>query len=313
MAEKRLRVSRDGDGFRIDDEAVDLTRRLRAVSGTISDNLYASMQRAGAPDAIIHALADVFAYDIDFQRDIFQGDRFEAIFEVIYDDEGNAVAGGDILYGELSWRGGRVAKGYYRFASPERDGEADFFDQSGQSARRLLMKTPIDGARLSSGFGLRRHPILGYRKSHKGVDFAARRGTPIKATGDGTIERANRYGSFGNYVRIRHASGYKTAYAHLNGFARGIRAGKRVHQGDIIGYVGTTGRSTGPHLHYEVHLNGKAINPQTLKMALGTKLSGAPLEQFALRRDKLDRLRPTRSPFLGGDAVRVRMIASPGF
>lgn len=153
------------------------------------------------------------------------------------------------------------------------------------------MKTPIDGARLSSGFGTRKHPILGYAKAHKGVDFAAPRGTPVKAAGDGVVERASPYGSFGNYVKIRHANGYETAYAHLNGFAKGMRAGKRVDQGDIIAYVGTTGRSTGPHLHYEVHYKGQAVNPQKLKIATGVSLTGSDLARFKAERDRIDSMR----------------------
>ena len=234
-------------------------------------------------------LADAFAYDVDFQREIFGGDEFEAIFEVRYDDRGKLVSAGDIMYARLKWRGLSREKGYYRFSE---DGErGDFYDATGQSAKRLLMKTPIDGARLSSGFGTRKHPILGYARAHKGVDFAAPRGTPIKAAGDGTVLRANRYGSFGNYVKIRHANGYETAYAHLNGFARGMRSGKRVRQGQVIGYVGTTGRSTGPHLHYEVHHNGSAVNPQRLKIATGKQLTGAALERFKTVRARIDAMR----------------------
>ncbi len=214
------------------------------------------------------------------------------------------AAGGEIVFARLNWRGKSREKGYYRFE--EEEGRADFYDAAGQSAKRLLMKTPIDGARLSSRFGTRRHPILGYRRAHKGVDFAAPRGTPIKAAGDGVVERADRYGSFGNYIRIRHANGYKTAYAHLNGFRKGIRKGKRVRQGDTIGYVGTTGRSTGPHLHYEVHLRGKAVNPQKLKIATGKQLTGAALDRFKLERDRIDLLRapPTEEAplFAEGDA-----------
>ncbi len=284
----RLRVRDHFGRLEVAREPVRMTTRLKAVSGEIVGNLYLSMQARGTPDRIITELANAFAYDIDFQREIFRGDQFMAIFEAIYDDEGVLVDGGRILYGRLSWRGGRREKGYYRFEA--RGADADYFDASGQSARRLLMKTPIDGARLSSGFGTRRHPILGYKKTHKGLDFAARSGTPIKATGDGVIERADRYGSYGNYIRIRHNSEYKTAYAHLKGFASGIRAGRRVRQGDIIGYVGSTGRSTGPHLHYEVHRKGTAVNPQTLKIATGTKLNGYTLAQFEDYRAKLDTL-----------------------
>jgi murein DD-endopeptidase MepM/ murein hydrolase activator NlpD len=153
------------------------------------------------------------------------------------------------------------------------------------------MKTPIDGARLSSGFGTRRHPILGYAKAHKGVDFAAPRGTPVMAAGDGVVERAGPYGTFGNYIRIRHAQGYKTAYAHLNAIKKGVRTGARVRQGEVIGYVGSTGRSTGPHLHYEVHFKDRAVNPQSLKIATGYELGGKELQRFKEQRDRIDAMR----------------------
>ena len=290
--ENKILMRRSADGALAATKAeVPLTTRKVAVAGRINGSLYQSAKAVGAPDEIIAELAEAFAYDVDFQREIFGGDEFEAIFEVKYDDRGARVAAGDIVYARLNWRGRREEKGYYRFESEDDGGRADFYDAAGQSARRLLMKTPIDGARLSSGFGMRRHPILGYRRAHRGVDFAAPSGTPIKAAGDGVIERADWYGSFGNYIRIRHANGYKTAYAHLKGFRRGIKKGKRVRQGDIIGYVGTTGRSTGPHLHYEVHLNGKAVNPQRLRIATGKQLKGAELERFKQVRDRIDAMR----------------------
>jgi len=291
--ENRLAINRKANGqFNARKIAIATTRKLQSVSGTIKGNLYQSMHNLDVPDDIIDGLANIFSFDVDFQRDIFKGDQFEAIYEVIYDEDGNIIGGGDILFGRLTWRGNRRDKGYYFYDPKTNTQRADYFDQDGRSARRLLMKTPIDGARLSSSFGPRRHPILGYRKTHKGVDFAARRGTPIKATGDGIIERANRFSTYGNYVRIRHNNSYKTAYAHLKGFGRGIRKGKRVRQGDIIGYVGTTGRSTGPHLHYEVHHKGKAVNPQKLKIATGIKLNGKPLNGFLDHRTLLDQLRP---------------------
>lgn len=289
-AENRIILRREPSGdMSAQKHAIPLTTRVMSIAGRINGSLYMSAKSVGAPDEVIANLADAFAYDVDFQREIFGGDEFEAIFEVRYDDQGKMVSAGDILYARLKWRGRAREKGYYRFSE---DGErGDFYDATGQSAKRLLMKTPIDGARLSSGFGSRRHPILGYRKAHKGVDFAARRGTPIKAAGDGVVLRANRYGSFGNYLKIRHANGYETAYAHLKGFARGVRKGKRVRQGDIVAYVGTTGRSTGPHLHYEVHLNGKAVNPQRLKIATGKQLKGAELERFKAARDAINDIR----------------------
>lgn len=289
--ENRIFLKRVSGGEMVaEKKTVPLTTRIMSIAGRINGSLYMSAKHVGAPDEVIANLADAFSYDVDFQREIFGGDEFEAIFEVKYDDQGKLVSAGDILYARLNWRGRSREKGYYRF--PGDDGRPDFYDATGQSAKRLLMKTPIDGARLSSGFGTRKHPILGYRRAHKGVDFAAPRGTPVKAAGDGVIERANRYGSFGNYVKIRHSNGYQTAYAHLNGFARGIRAGKRVRQGDIIAYVGTTGRSTGPHLHYEVHLRGTAVNPQRLKIdTTGKTLEGAALARFREEKARIDAMR----------------------
>lgn len=288
---KRISLSRRNDGgFAASERASALTTRIAAVKGRIDGSLYLSAKRQGAPDEVIAGLAQMFAYDVDFQREIFGGDEFEAIFEVRYDDTGRLVAGGEVLFGRLNWRGRSKEKGYYRFALEE-GGRGDYFDASGESARRLLMKTPIDGARLSSGFGTRRHPILGYAKAHKGVDFAAPRGTPIMAAGDGVVERAGPYGTFGNYVRIRHAQGYKTAYAHLHSIKKGVRAGARVRQGDVIGTVGSTGRSTGPHLHYEVHLKDQAVNPQSLKIATGYELGGKDLARFRAVRDAVDAMR----------------------
>lgn len=298
--------------FEATKEETPLTTRLVAIQGRINGSLSVSATNQGAPQQVVADLANMFAYDIDFQRDIFGGDEFEAIFEVKYDNEGRIVGSGDVLFGRLKWRGGRKEKSYYRFAEAKSD-RADYYDGAGQSAKRLLMKTPIDGARLSSGFGTRRHPILGYRKAHKGVDFAAPRGTPIYAAGDGVVERANVFGSFGNYIRIRHANGYKTAYAHLKGFRRGIRAGKSVRQGDIIGYVGTTGRSTGPHLHYEVHHQGKAVNPQRLKIATGKKLAASNLASFQKMRAEIDAMRmpvlPTQERLAKNDSVKDKKEA----
>ena len=191
-----------------------------------------------------------------------------------------------MLYATLILGGKRIE--LHRF-TPE-SGRTDYFGPDGQSVRKTLMRTPIDGARISSGFGRRKHPVLGYTKMHRGTDFAASRGTPVYAAGDGVIERSSRNGAYGNYIRIRHNGTYKTAYAHLNGYAKGIRSGARVKQGQVIGYVGTTGRSTGPHLHYEVHVNGKQVNPRKIKMPSGEKLKGKDLEAFAAARHELQQL-----------------------
>lgn len=299
-AETRIALARAHDGsFEANEIATPLTTRIAAIAGRIDGSLYLSAKRQGAPDDVIAGLAQMFAYDVDFQREIFGGDEFEALFEVRFDDSGRMVAAGDIIYGRMKWRGRQKEKGYYRY-EPAEAGRAEYFDAAGESARRLLMKTPIDGARLSSGFGTRRHPILGYQKAHKGVDFAAARGTPIKAAGDGVVERAGVWGSFGNYVRIRHAQGYKTAYAHMNSIK--VKTGARVRQGDTIGSVGSTGRSTGPHLHYEVHLQDKPVNPQTLKIATGYELSGGQLDAFMKVRDRINEM---RTPHVEEDANLV--------
>lgn len=288
--DQEIRIRRQSDGrYAAEAADIDLERRMIAVSGVIDGSLYVGAQAAGVHPQVIYDLANVFAYDVDFQRDIQPGDRFEAVYEQIVDDRGEVVGAGELLFARLTWRGTRKEKGYYLFQPP--DGLSDYFDGGGVSAKRLLMKTPIDGARVSSGFGVRRHPISGYTRKHKGVDFAAASGTPIKAAGDGVIVRADRFGTFGNYVKIRHANGYETAYAHLKGFSKAARKGRRVRQGDIIGYVGTTGASTGPHLHYEVHKNGSQVNPMDLKVATGRALSSSEMEAFRKRRDEIDALR----------------------
>ncbi|GGD01923.1 M23 family metallopeptidase [Aquisalinus flavus] len=268
-------------------------KRYATVSGTITDSLFASAAREGMPHAIAARLSNMFLYDIDFQREIHYGDEFEAVYEVFYDDQGRVVDYGDVLYGRMSWRGGKDERGYYRF---DDGNDISWFDATGESARRLLMKTPIEGARITSSFGMRKHPVLGYTKGHKGTDFGASTGTPIMAAGDGVIERAGPFSSYGNYVKIKHSSGYETAYAHLNGFAKGIKAGTRVRQGDIIGYVGSTGRSTGPHLHYEVLYNGSQVNPMTIKVADGRKLDGSDHEAFTSERDWIEAMRAKARP-----------------
>jgi murein DD-endopeptidase MepM/ murein hydrolase activator NlpD len=262
------------------------------IAAEVDTSLYATALELGATDREIGALAEAFSYDVDFQRDVQPGDHFEIVFERYYDDEGNTVRTGDLLFVSLETR--RGPRNFYAFLAPG-ETRPDWYDAEGKSARRFLMKTPINGARLSSGFGMRRHPILGYSRMHRGTDFAAPTGTPILAAGEGTVVRAGPFSSFGNYVRIRHANGYETAYAHMSRFARGIRAGTRVSQGQIIGYVGTTGRSTGPHLHYEVLRRGQQINPINLRVANGRNLTGRALELFEIERQRIDTLRQVRA------------------
>lgn len=258
-----------------------------AVKATVENSLYVDATRLGAPDKVVVQFANIYEYSVDFQRDIQPGDAFEMFFEVARNQRGEIVKAGNLLYTSFSPRGKQSE--YWLFEDAK--GRENFYDAVGKTAKRKLRATPVNGARLSSSYGRRKHPILGYRKMHAGVDFAAPRGTPILAAGSGTVERANRYGSFGNYIRIRHTDGYKTAYAHLQGFARGVKSGAYVKQDQVIGYVGTTGRSTGPHLHYEVIHHGKKINPRKLSQLSGKPLSKDQMPDFKARRVEIESMR----------------------
>ncbi len=283
-AEDTVNITRDGKTYKGSVTHVPLQAAQHRASGLITSSLYEGMLEAGVPDAAIVNLIHIFSFDVDFQRDIRSGDRFDLYYETHHDDEGNLVRTGPIKYGQLTLRGKEIS--LYRYKG--NDGFTDYYHPDGSSSKKLLMRTPIDGARISSRYGKRKHPVLGYHKMHKGVDFAAPRGTPIKAAGNGTIEHAGRYGSFGIYVKIRHNGSYKTAYAHMKGLGRGIRKGTRVRQGQTIGYVGTTGRSTGPHLHYEVHKNGRQVNPHSINLPTGKKLDKNEMARFIASRDKIN-------------------------
>lgn len=276
-AEREIVVLADAEaGFVAQETVRELEKRDDFAAAEIQSSLFEAALDAGMPIDVLIALVRVFSFDVDFQRDIQVGDRFEVLFDTYEDELGNRVRNGDIQYAAMTLSGKTVA--FYRY-TPD-SGITDYFSPNGQSVRKTLMRTPIDGARLSSGFGMRKHPILGYSKMHKGVDFAARTGTPIMAAGDGVVEIAGRNGGYGNYVRLRHNSSIKTAYAHLHKFAKGTRKGARVKQGDIIGYVGSTGRSTGPHLHYEVMVDGRQKNPMSVKLPAGEQLKGPDLKKF---------------------------------
>ena len=270
----------------------------KVVKGTIQTSLYQDAQILGAEDQQVVDFAQVFAYDLDFQREVHPGDQFEMVFDVITDERGNVIRRGDVLYAALN--GKTVSKSFYRFKTPD-EKITDYFQANGESSTKFLMKTPINGARISSRFGKRRHPISGFTRLHKGTDFAAPTGTPIYAAGNGVVERASRYGGYGHYIRIRHAKGYKTAYAHLSRYGRGVKAGRRVRQGQVIGYVGSTGASTGPHLHYEVYRNGKAVDVMRLKFPTGRKLAMDPeiYEAFEVERDRIDQIRETQDSSTG--------------
>jgi len=260
-------------------------KRLVKKKGFISDSLYLSGLRTGVDKKAINEMIAIFSFSVDFQRDIWRNDNFEILYEeefIKYDKANKNL--GKILYASLGLQSLGSLK-LYRFESD--NGNIEHFDENGKSAKKLLMKTPIDGARLSSGFGMRKHPIRGYMKKHQGVDFAAPKGTPIYAAGDGVIEMKQRYKGYGKYIRIRHANGYKTAYGHMSKFNK--TPGGRVKQGKIIGYVGSTGNSTGPHLHYEVLKNNIRINPQKLKLPSGRKLKGKELQRFIETKNSINR------------------------
>jgi murein DD-endopeptidase MepM/ murein hydrolase activator NlpD len=304
--ERSITVARTwSDDYRARETIAEFERQIVRSSGSITSSLYVDALNAGATDRIVVELAGVLAYAIDFQRSIQPGDGFDILFERFVDEEGNTARTGDILYARYAGRG--APKEFFRFETS--DGGIGYYSAEGASAQRLLMLTPINGARLSSSFGSRRHPILGYTRAHNGTDFAAPTGTPIFAAGNGVVERANRFGSFGNYVKIRHANGFETAYAHLNGFARGLQAGSRVTQGQVIAYVGTTGRSTGPHLHYEVHLNGRPVNPMTLELPTGRQLTDADLPAFIAERDRIITIRDGAQP---ANATETPLMADSG-
>ncbi|MEZ5947627.1 MAG: M23 family metallopeptidase, partial [Hyphomonas sp.] len=267
-----------------------LTANVQRVASPIETSIYETALKLGAGDQQVVDFASVFAYDVDFQREIHPGDSFEMLYETYTDETGTPVKTGNLLFASLN--GKALTRSFYRF-TPSDDGETDYFDFNGESATKFLMKTPINGARISSSFGNRKHPISGYTRLHKGTDFAAPTGTPVYAAGNGTVEWAARRGGYGNYIIIKHANGYKTAYAHLSRYARGLKSGKRVRQGEVIGYVGSTGASTGPHLHYEVYIKGAPVNAMTLKLPTGRKLAESPeiLEEFLSARQAIDTAR----------------------
>lgn len=283
--DRDVAVRRRSDGtFSAEEVEKSLDRRTERAVGEIGSSLFVDGSEAGVPAAVLVELIRIYSFAVDFQREIQRGDRFELMFDRFYDRSGATVSDGAIHYAKLTLSG--KALPLYRYTTS--DGDIDYFNEDGESVRKALMRTPIDGARLSSRFGKRKHPILGYTRLHAGTDFAAPSGTPIYAAGNGVVEAIGRNGGYGNYIRLRHNSTYQTAYAHMKGYARGLKKGTRVRQGQVIGYVGTTGRSTGPHLHYEVHRDRKQINPLTLELPSGEKLSGDRLAQFQEHRQQVD-------------------------
>ena len=278
-----IEVRKSKNKFIVKENILQLYKKEVVVKSVIKNNLYSSAIQSGIEPNIIIEFARIFGFEVDFQRDIRKGDWFELLYEKFEDDNERVRDTGKIIYASMFVNGEEI--NLYHFKDKNSD---DFFNIKGQSITKSLMKTPINGARLSSSFGMRKHPILGYNKMHRGTDFAAPSGTPIMASGSGTITRARWCGGGGNCVKIRHNSTYETIYAHMKSFARGIKEGRKVKQGQIIGYVGSTGMSTGPHLHYEVVVNGKKVNSQRLKLPSGKKLKGEARKDFELKRIKID-------------------------
>ena len=278
-----VEIKKIKDGFDINEIVLRLEKKQVVLSNTIKNNLYSAAVEAGIEPNIIVEFANIFGFEVDFQRDIRSGDSFEVYYER-YIDENNIVRNtGKIIFASMYVNNKEISLYNFKFENKE-----GYYDVDGKSVIKTLMKTPINGARLSSSFGMRKHPILGYNKLHQGTDFAAPRGTPIMASGSGVILRAQKYKGYGNYVSIKHNSTYVTAYGHMSKYGRGIKKGIRVNQGRIIGYVGSTGMSTGPHLHYEVLKNGKRINSQRMKLPSGKILNNEARNKFEVDRIKID-------------------------
>ena len=281
---RSVEVRKSKDKFTVKENFLRLYKNEVVVKNMITNNLYTSAIEVGIEPNIIVEFARIFGFEVDFQRDIRKGDWFEIYYEKFKDDNNKVRDTGKIIYASMYVNGEEINLYNFKFKKDEEE----FFDIKGKSITKSLMKTPINGARLSSSFGMRKHPILGYNKMHRGTDFAAPSGTPIMASGSGTVTRARWCGGGGNCVKIKHNSTYETIYAHMKAFAKGIKEGRKVKQGQIIGYVGSTGMSTGPHLHYEVIVNGKKVNSQKLKLPSGKVLKGEARKEFELERIKID-------------------------
>ena len=282
---KKLNLVRnlEGSDFQSREIIKNLKKEVLFKEGKITESLYKSATKSDIKPSIIIEFARIYGFEVDFQRDIRKNDSYQIVYEIFQDDQNKVYETGNIIFANLILRG--QENRLYYFDKKKYEGH---YDLNGKSIQKALMKTPINGARLSSSFGMRKHPILGYNKMHKGTDFAAPKGTPVMASGNGKIIKARWCGGGGNCIKIKHNSTYSTVYAHLSAFARGIKSGKRVKQGEVIGYVGSTGMSTGPHLHYEVIENGKKINSQTLKLPSGKILKNKNRELFEVTRIKTD-------------------------
>ncbi len=283
--EKKIYVQKVNNKFIAGEDKKKLFSKLKLYEVEIHNSIYESLKKIDTPDEVIMEFVQLYSFDIDFQRDIRKGNKIKIFFDIYTDSQNNYIKSGKIYFSEIILHDETYE--LYRFQS-EGDEFVEYFNSDGKSATKALMKTPINGARLSSGFGMRKHPILGYNKKHQGVDFAAPTGTPIMAAGTGHIEFVGNNGGAGKYIRIKHLNGYKTSYSHLSKYASGIQKNVKVRQGQVIGYVGNTGLSTGPHLHYEVIFNGKRINPMKMKLPSGKQLKDKNLEIFLAEKERIN-------------------------
>jgi murein DD-endopeptidase MepM/ murein hydrolase activator NlpD len=286
--EQEITVIRTTEGgYTADLVKKELQVHRHRAGGTIDSSLYLAAMQAGIPADVVVDMIHVFSYKVDFQRDLHPGDHFEVYYDYYYTPDGQPAKYGAISYAMMTLGGKQIPM--YRFQADPGE-PAEYFDQKGESAKGMLMKTPVDGARISSGFGSRFHPILGYTRMHKGVDFAVPTGTPVMAAGAGTVKFMGRANGYGNFVLINHGNNYATAYGHLSRFAPGMRQGARVRQGQVFAYSGMTGMATGPHLHYEIRVGGNQVNPLTVKMAQGRMLMGKLLRLFQEKRLEIDNM-----------------------
>jgi murein DD-endopeptidase MepM/ murein hydrolase activator NlpD len=280
-----ITITRGANGaFTAHDVHKTLQARYHRAGATVDSSLYLAAMQAGIPADVVVKMIHMFSYEVDFQRDLKPGNTFEVFYNYYYTPDGQPAKEGDISYACLHLGGRTVA--LYRY---QPKGEpAEYFDARGQSAKSMLMKTPVDGARITSGFGMRFHPILGYSRMHKGIDFGVPIGTPVMAAGSGVVQQEGRLGGYGNFIEVNHQNGYATAYGHLSRFAPGIHVGSRVRQGQVIAYSGNSGMSTGPHLHYEIRIHDRQVNPAAVKVASGIRLFGRDLRDFLVERLHVD-------------------------
>ena len=281
-----ITITRTADGsFQATDTVKQLVSHVHRAGGTIDGSLYLSAMRAGIPTDVVGEMIKMFSYKIDFQRDLQPGDSFEVFYDYYYTPEGVPARQGNISYAMMKTGGKTIV--LYRYQASPND-PPEYFDASGESVKGMLMKTPVDGARITSGFGMRFHPVLGFSRMHKGVDFGVPIGTPVMAAGSGTIAFIGWSNGYGRFLKINHGNGYSTGYGHLSRFAAGLHVGSKVRQAQTVAYSGNTGMSTGPHLHYETLVNNEQVNPLKLKMAQGRKLAGKDLRAFQAERLKTD-------------------------